>query len=281
MESKVILITGASSGIGYETAKLLAKQGHKVYGTSRSIDRVEKIKEFGAICLTLDVSNDESCKKCVEEVASREGKIDVLINNAGYGSYGPIEMVELDKGKKEFDVNLFGIARMSKLVIPYMRKQKSGRIINISSAGGRVTTYLGGWYHASKYAVEALSDSMRMELKSFGIKVCIIEPGGVKSNWGIITADHLLESGIDSPYEEICTKISNTYRKMYGENNKILTKPEIVAKNISKAVNKKHPKTRYLFGLGARPMVFMHTVLPNKVFDFIMIKMYGADKYIK
>lgn len=278
MDKKVILITGASSGIGYETAKKLSSEGHIVYGTSRNLDRVGKIKEFGANPLTLDVTLDESCKKCVENIISKEGRIDVLINNAGYGSYGPIEMVELDKAKDELEVNVYGIVRMTKLVIPYMRNQKSGRIINISSAAGRVTTYLGGWYHASKYALEALSDSLRMELKQFGIKVIIIEPGGVKSNWGIITANHLMESSKNSPYEDISNKVAKVYKEIYGGKSKLLTKPEVVAKKISKAVNRKNPKTRYLFGLGARPMIFMHWLLPNKWFDNIMKKMYEIAK---
>ncbi len=278
MDKKVILITGASSGIGYETAKILSEKGHIVYGTSRSLDRVEKIKEFGAYPLILDVASDESCKKCVDEIVSKEGRIDVLINNAGYGSYGPIEMVDLDKAKEEFDVNVYGIVRMTKLVIPYMRSQNSGRIINVSSAGGRVTTYLGGWYHASKYAVEALSDSMRMELKEFGIKVSIIEPGGIKSNWGIITADSLKEAGKNGPYEKICNKVSNIYKWIYGEKSNLLTKPDVVAKKISKAVNRKHPKTRYLFGFGAKLLIFSHWILPNKWFDNIMRKMYEIAK---
>ncbi len=234
MDKKVILITGASSGIGFETAKLLSKKGHIVYGTSRSLDRVEKIKEFGANPLSLDVTDDESCKRCVEDVISKEGRIDVLINNAGFGSYGPIEMVDLDKAREELEVNVYGVIRMTKLVIPYMRNQKEGRIVNISSAAGRVTTYLGGWYHASKYALEALSDSLRMELKSFGIKVAIIEPGGVKSNWGVITADHLLQSSKNSPYEETGKNIAKVYKELYGGKSNLLTKPEVVAKKISK-----------------------------------------------
>ena len=274
MERKIILITGASSGIGFETAKLLASQGHIVYGTSRNIDRLEVVKEFGVKPLELDVGIDESCKKCVDTIISKEGRIDVLINNAGYGSYGPIENVSIEEAKKQFDVNVYGVIKITKLIIPYMRNRKSGRIINISSAGGRVTTYLGGWYHASKYALEALSDSLRMELKEFGIKVSIIEPGRVKSNWGIIAADNLLNAGKNSPYEETCTRVAKIYKDIYGGNSKLMTKPEKVAKKISYAVNKKHPKTRYLFGFGARPMVFMHWILPNKAFDFIMKNMY-------
>lgn len=274
MKKNVILITGASSGIGFETAKMLASFGHIVYGTSRSMDRLEKLKEFGVNLLELDVSIDESCKNCINRIIEKEGKIDVLINNAGFGSYGPIETVSIEDAKKQFEVNVYGVIRVTQLVIPYMRDNGYGRIINVSSAGGRVTTYLGGWYHASKYALEALSDSLRMELKEFGIEVSIIEPGGVKSNWGLITADNLLKAGKESPYEEICTKVSNVYKMMYGGDSKLMTKPEKVAKIISKAVNKKHPKTRYLFGFGARPMLFMHCILPNKAFDYIMKKMY-------
>ncbi len=274
MDKKVILITGASSGIGFETAKILAKQGHIVYGTSRRMERLEKAKEFGIIPLELDVELGESCTNCVNKVIEKEGKIDILINNAGYGSYGPIETVSIEDAKKQFEVNVYGLIRITKLVIPYMRKQKSGRIINVSSAGGRVTTYLGGWYHASKYALEALSDSLRMELKGFGIKVSIIEPGGIKSNWGVITADNLLKSSKNSPYEEESKKVANIYKKLYGGKSNLLTKPKIVAKKISKAVNKKHPKTRYLFGFGAKLMVFMHWLLPNKAFDSIMKNMY-------
>lgn len=274
MERKIVLITGASSGIGFETAKMLASLGHIVYGTSRYIDRLEGLKEFGINPLELDVSIDDSCKKCIDTIISKEGRIDVLINNAGYGSYGPIETVSIEEAKKQFEVNVYGVIRITKLVIPYMRENKEGKIINVSSAAGRVTTYLGGWYHASKYALEALSDSLRMELKEFGIKVSIIEPGGVKSNWGLITADNLLNAGKNSLYEEICTKVSKIYKELYGGDSKLMTKPEAVAKKISCAVNKKHPKTRYLFGFGAKPLVFMHWILPNKVFDSIMKNMY-------
>ena len=274
MDKKVILITGASSGIGFETAKKLAKEGHIVYGTSRNMDRLEKAKEFGIIPLELDVELDESCKNCIDTIIKKEGKIDVLINNAGFGSYGPIETVSIEDAKKQFEVNVYGVIRITKLVIPYMRNNKSGRIINVSSAGGRVTTYLGGWYHASKYAVEALSDSLRMELKSFGIKVSIIEPGGIKSNWGVITADNLLKSSENTPYENESIKVASIYKELYGGKSNLLTKPEVVAKKISKAVNKKHPRTRYLFGFGAKLMIFAHFILPNKTFDSIMKNMY-------
>ena len=191
---KVVLITGGSSGIGYESSIMFAKNGYKVYTAARRLEKMESLKEYGITPIYLDVTDDEVCKSCVDEIINKEGKIDILINNAGYGSLGPIEMVDLEEAKKQLDVNVYGIVRITKLVVPYMRKQKSGRIINISSAAGRVTTYLGGWYHVSKYAVEALSDSLRMELKDFGIDVVIIEPGAIESARGDIAADHLEEA---------------------------------------------------------------------------------------
>ena len=194
IEKKVVLITGGSSGIGYESAIIFAKNGYKVYTAARRLEKMEALKEYGIIPIFLDVTDNEACKSCINEIIEKEEKIDILINNAGYGSYGPIEMVDLEEAKKQLEVNVYGIVRITKLVIPYMRKQKSGRIINISSAAGRVTTYLGGWYHISKYSVEALSDSLRMELKDFGIDVVIIEPGAITSAWGGITADYLEEA---------------------------------------------------------------------------------------
>ena len=176
MEKKVILITGGSTGIGLAAGKLLARQGHKVYGTSRDSSRFDKMEKEGINAIKLDVTSEESCKKCIKTIIEKEGKIDVLINNAGYGFYGPIEEVEIEEAKVQLEVNVFGLVRMTQLVLPYMRNEKRGKIINVSSVAGRVTTYLGGWYHASKYALEALSDSMRMEFKKFGVKVSIIEP---------------------------------------------------------------------------------------------------------
>ena len=150
METKVIIITGASSGIGYSTAEYLAKQGHKVYGAARRTEKMEPLRQSGVAPLKMDVTDEASVKEAVAEVIKQEGRIDVLVNNAGYGSYGAIEDVTLDEARKQFEVNVFGLAAITKEVLPYMRKQKSGRIINVSSMGGRVTTYFGAWYHATK-----------------------------------------------------------------------------------------------------------------------------------
>ena len=166
---KVILLTGASSGIGYQTAESLSKEGHVVYGAARRIEKMETLKQFGVKPIYLDVTDEESIKSAIDTIIRNEGRIDVLINNAGYGSYGAIEDVEINEARRQFEVNLFGLARLVQLVLPHMRKQKSGRIINVSSMGGRLTTYFGAWYHATKYALEAFSDALRMEVADFGI----------------------------------------------------------------------------------------------------------------
>lgn len=163
---KVILLTGASSGIGYQTAESLAKEGHVVYGAVRRTEKMETLKQFGVKPMYLDVTDEESIKSVIDTIIGNEGRIDVLINNAGYGSFGAVEDVDISEAKMQFEVNLFGLARLVQLVLPHMRKQKSGRIINVSSMGGRMTSYFGGWYHATKYALEAFSDALRMEVET-------------------------------------------------------------------------------------------------------------------
>ena len=265
MEKRVVLITGASSGIGYDTAVLLAKQGHKVYAGARRLQKMEKLKAYGVTTIELDVTDEASIEKAVNTVLEKENRIDVLINNAGYGYYGAIEDVSSDEAKRQFEVNVFGLTEITKKVLPIMRENRFGRIINISSVAGRVVNYLGGWYHASKYALEALSDALRMETKEFGIDVVLIEPGGIKTEWGIIAADNLKQSAKGGVYEQTATIVAENLKKHYSGN--ILSDPSVVSRAISKAVNRKHPKARYLIGFGAKSLVFLHTVLPVRLFD--------------
>ena len=265
---KVILLTGASSGIGYQTAESLAKEGHVVYGAARRIEKMETLKQFGVKPMYLDVTYEESIKSAIDTIIGNEGRIDVLINNAGYGSYGAIEDVEISEAKMQFEVNLFGLARLVQLVLPHMRKQKSGRIINVSSMGGRMTSYFGGWYHATKYALEAFSDALRMEVADFGIDVSLIEPGGIKTDWGIIAADKLANSAKGGAYEKEASKTAEGMKKQYSGN--MLSNPIVITKAISKAVNSNRPKARYLIGFMGKPLVFLHTILPARVFDKIM-----------
>lgn len=268
MERKVIIITGASSGIGYQTAEMLAQQGHVVYGVARRLEKMEPLKTFGATPLQMDVTAEESIDKAIETVIEAEGKIDILINNAGYGSYGAIEDVSIDEARRQFDVNIFGLALLTKKVLPHMRQQHSGTIINIGSMGGRFTTYFGAWYHATKYALEAFSDALRMETRPFGINVVLIEPGGIKTPWGTIAANHLEESAKGGAYEQQAQKTAEGMRKLYS--GSMMSHPKVVAKAISRAVNSHHPKARYLIGFGAKPLVLMHTLLPTRWFDWIM-----------
>ena len=267
---KIILLTGASSGIGKQTAEFLAKEGHKVYGGARRVNEMESLKAFGVVPISLDVTDENSIKNAVGEIIQNEGRIDVLVNNAGYGSYGAIEDVTMEEARGQFEVNLFGLARLTKEVLPHMRKQKSGRIVNVTSMGGRLVTYLGAWYHATKYAVEAFSDALRMEVKEFGIEVSIVEPGGIKTNFGDVAAEKLEKAAKGGAYEKISFKVAEGIRKNYSGN--MLSDPIIVSKAISKAVNSRKPKARYLIGFMAKPFVFLHTILPTSWFDWIMKK---------
>ena len=211
---KVILLTGASSGIGYQTTENLAKEGHVVYGAARRIEKMETLKQFGVKPIYLDATDEESIKSAIDTIIGNEGRIDVLINNAGYGSFGAVEDVDISEAKMQFEVNLFGLARLLQLVLPHMRKQKSGRIINVSSMGGRLTTYFGAWYHATKYALEAFSDALRMEVSDFGIDVSLIEPGGIKTDWGIIAANKLANSAKGGAYEKEAMKTAKGMKKL-------------------------------------------------------------------
>ena len=274
--AKVILITGASSGIGFDAAATLSRQGHRVYAAARRVERMEPLKELGVVPLRMDVTDEASMEAGVRTVLEAEGRIDVLVNNAGYGYFGAIENVSLEEAHKQLEVNVFGLARMCQLVLPSMREQGSGRIINTSSIAGKAVIYFGGWYHVSKYSVEALSDALRMEVKPFGIDVALIEPGGIRTDWGLIAADHLAESSKGTPYEKEGVRESETLRKAYSI--RLLSKPQVVTRAISKAINRKHPRARYRIGFGADTLVFFHTLLPTRWWD-AMVREGGKIKF--
>ena len=265
---KVILLTGASSGIGYQTAESLAKEGHIVYGAARRTEKMETLKQFGVKPIYLDVTDEESIKSAIDTIIGNEGRIDILINNAGYGSYGAIEDVEINEARRQFEVNLFGLARLVQLVLPHMRKQKAGRIINVSSMGGRMTSYFGGWYHATNYAIEEFCVALRLDVGDFGIDFSLFEPGLIKTDWGIIAANKLADSSKGGAYEKEALRTSEGMKKQYSGN--MGSNPIVITKAISKAVNSRRPKARYLIGFMAKPLVFLHTILPARVFDKIM-----------
>ena len=266
--TKVVLITGASSGIGFDAARTLARQGHRVYAAARRVDRMEPLKADGVVPIGMDVTDETSLQDGVGAVLAAEGRIDVLVNNAGYGYFGAIENVPLEEARRQLEVNVFGLARLCQLVLPAMRGQGSGRIVNISSVAGKAVLLFGGWYHVSKYSVEALSDALRMEMKPFGIDVVLIEPGGIRTDWGLIAADHLAESSAGTPYEEEGLQESRTLRKAYSI--RLLSRPAVVTRAISRAVNSKRPRTRYRIGFGSGILVLSHALLPDRWWDALM-----------
>lgn len=269
----IILVTGASSGIGYESSILLAKKGHKVYGAARRVERMEPLKEYGITPMSLDVTSEESMQRCVADILAAEGRIDVLVNNAGYGYFGAIENVTLDEARRQLEVNVFGLARLTQLVLPSMREHGSGRIVNVGSVVGRVVLPFGGWYHVSKYSVEALSDALRMELKPFGIDVALIEPGGINTEWGHIAADHLEESCKDTPYAQSAQKEARLMHIAYS--GKYLARPTCVSRAIGKAVTARHPRHRYHPGTGSRFLLWLHAILPVRWWDAIWRRFLG------
>lgn len=274
--NKTVWITGASSGIGKAAARRFLQNGYTVFAGARRTERMNDLKRMGARILYLDVTDEKSCRSFVRAAFEQTGRVDILVNNAGYGEYGPIETVSEEKAKRELDTVLFGAVRMAKLCAPLMREQKAGRIVNVISAGGRAVTYLGGWYHAAKFALEAISDSLRTELEPQGIKVVVIEPGGVSSAFGEQAAENLSVSVKGSVYEEEGEAVAEVYRRVYGGRNKMLTSPDRAAEAICKAATVKHPKTRYLFGFGARSLLTLHALLPQRTYDRLMRRMFTA-----
>ena len=268
MKRKVVLITGASSGIGYDTALMLANRGHKVYAAARRVEKMEPLKASGVVPIRMDVTDDQSMVDGVRQVLEAEGCIDVLVNNAGYGYFGAIENVSMEEARRQVEVNVFGLARLCQLVLPSMRAQHSGRIVNLSSVAGRTVILFGGWYHVTKYSVEALSDAMRMELKPFGIDVVKIEPGAIKTDWGLIAADHLKESSEGTAYEVTGRQWADAMR--WGYSSRYLSSPRVITRAIIRAIESRHPRTRYCTGRFARLMLFSHNVLPPRWWDALM-----------
>lgn len=256
---KTVLVTGASSGIGKATAIYLAQNGYDVYGGARRVEKLQELASYGVKPVVLDVTNDDSMVACIKQI----GRVDILVNSAGLGSYGAIEDVPMAEAKNQLDINLFGVARLIQLVLPGMRANKYGKIINISSVGGKVGLPLGGWYHASKFAIEGLSDALRNEVKPFGIDVIVIEPGGTQSEMMAIGGADLMRVSGDTAYKGMAAGIS----KMYGTMEKGAADPIVIAKLIRKGIEAKCPKTRYIGGTMAKPMLFMRKLLSDRLFD--------------
>ena len=274
--TRTALVTGASSGIGEETARRLQGLGYTVYGAARRTDRLEKLAAEGVRPLAMDVTDDASMTAGIARIIEETGRIDVLVNNAGYGSYGAIEDVPIDEARRQFEVNLFGLGRLVQLVTPHLRGQKSGTIINISSMGGRLTTPLGGWYHATKYAVEALSDALRMELKPFGIDVVLVEPGGIRTEWAGIAADHLEETAEGSAYSDQIRAVAGSMRNESVQRRQ--SPPAVIANAVEKIVTARKPRTRYAVGFMAKPLITARRVLPDRAFDRVISAALGVPR---
>jgi len=268
---KVILVTGASSGMGKDFALELLKRGHLVYGMARRVDRMQDIVEAGGKAVGLDITDEAQIEKAVQQIKEEQGRVDVLINNAGYAVYGTVEEVPIDMARRQFEVNMFGLASLTQKIIPLMREQKSGKIINISSMGGKVYTPMGAWYHATKHALEGWSDCMRLELKPFGIDVVIIEPGGIATEFGDVFAQNLQGDTENGPYASSLKKILGTMEEMGTDR---LSPPSVITNLIIKAVDSAKPKTRYVAGAFAKPMMFMRKYLGDRAFDNILMRQF-------
>ncbi len=268
------MITGASSGIGKATSAMLAGKGWRVYACARRVESMQDLTGSGAIPLKLDVTDKLQCRAAVEEVLRKEGRIDALVNNAGYGSYGALEEVEDEEARRQFDVNVFGLMGLTRLVLPHMRAQKNGRIVNVSSIGGRMTTPMGGWYHATKFALEALSDSLRTEVKPFGIDVVVIRPGLVSTAWGGIAKENLLAASGSGPYSELAGDVANVLEAAGRRGRWPMTpaSPEVIARVIEHALETNRPKTRYAAPCHAKLFLFFRWLLPDCVFDKMVMK---------
>lgn len=265
MASLVILITGASSGMGKAFALALLRKGHIVYGAARRVEAMRELTDAGGHALAMDVTDDAALRVGVERILQEQGRIDVLINNAGYAVYGSVEETDLADARRQFEVNLFGLARLTQLVVPYMRAQGRGRIINISSMGGRIYTPLGAWYHASKHALEGWSDCLRLELAAFGIDVVVVQPGIIRTGFvDVMMAPMIARSG-SGPYGALARKVAK------GGEGGVMgfqgSDPGVIARVVVKAVEAGRPRTRYAAGFLARPLMFLRKWFGDRVFD--------------
>ncbi len=272
---KIALVTGASSGIGEATVKRLMADGYIVYAAARRTDRMEGLHAAGARLIALDLTGDASIVAAINKIQSETGRLDVLVNNAGYGSYGALEDVPMEEARRQFEVNLFGAARLCQLVLPMMRTQMSGRIVNVTPIGGKFGEPFGAWYHATKFALEGLSDCLRLELKPFGIDVVVIEPGAIKTEWGGIAHDSLLKMSGDTAYGPYARRHAKMHER--AGTSGFGSEPKVVADTIGRSVATSRPRTRYATGGGAPVFMFLVDWLPDRMLDTLMWRMSQAN----
>ncbi len=259
------LVTGASSGMGKTIAGRLIADGYLVYVAARSVEKMADLAALGAIPLRMDISKEDDIVAAVRTITEKSGGVDVLVNNAGFGLYGPVEEIPLDEARYQFEVNVFGPARLTQLLLPAMRARGAGTIVNITSMGGKIYTVLGAWYHATKHALEGWSDSLRLELEPFGIRVVVIEPGLIETGFGDAASRGILERSGTGPYGKLAQRVAASIDRSYGSGQG--TDPKVIADVVGKALLSARPKTRYAAGKYARMMIWVRKWLGDRVFD--------------
>ncbi len=268
-EKKTALVTGASSGMGKAIARRLIDDGYQVYVAARSLDKMADLATLGAQPIRMDISCDEEIVSGVNTILSQTDGVDVLVNNAGFGLYGPVEEISIDEARYQFEVNLFGAARLTQLLLPAMRSRHSGRIINVTSMGGKMYSVLGAWYHATKHALEGWSDCLRLEVGGFGIKVVIVEPGVIETGFGDAASETIVKRSDSGPYGHLVKRVSTAIKKTYGQGTG--SDPAVVAEVVSRAVKKDNPQTRYAVGKFAKMLIRMRVWLGDRLFDRIIL----------
>ena len=282
MTAGSVLITGCSSGIGQAAALALHEAGRTVVATARNPDTLSGLAGRGLRTLALDVTDESSMRAAVDAA----GPIDVLVNNAGYGLYGTVEQLPMAEIRRQFETNFFGLVRLTQLVLPGMRAAGGGRILNVSSMGGRATLPGGAFYHASKYAVEALSDALRMEVARFGIDVVLIEPGPVRTPWNDVAAGSVAASAANGspangngngadPYAGFKDAVTAAFSTATdGPLARFSSSADDIAKVITRAVTARRPRTRYLINPVARTTVTLRRWLPDRAYDAVLRRQY-------
>jgi NAD(P)-dependent dehydrogenase (short-subunit alcohol dehydrogenase family) len=268
--SKAVLITGCSSGIGYATAERLAKAGWPVYASARRVESLRGLEGAGCKTLALDVEDEGSMKRAVETIERAEGAVGVLLNNAGYSQSGAIESVSMDKVRRQFETNVFGLVRLTQLVLPRMRAQGWGKVINVSSMGGRFTFPGGGFYHATKHAVEAISDALRFEVRGFGIDVVVIEPGLIRTSFGEAAVDNMASVvGGNGPYADFNAAVAKATKEVYEKGPLAMLggAPDAVAKVIERALAAKRPRARYSVTASAKMLLAQRRLMSDALWD--------------
>ena len=283
--SKAVLITGCSSGIGRATALRLVHSGWRVYATARRPEAIAELQDAGCRTLALDVTSEPSMSTAVEEVERAEGAVGVLINNAGYSQSGAIETVSIDAARRQFETNVFGLVRLTQLVLPKMRAQRWGKIVNVGSMGGRVTFPGGGYYHATKHALEAISDALRFELRGFGIDVILLEPGLITTDFGEVAAASMSENSSnsppdgDDPYAQFNATVGAVTKGAYdGPMRRLGAGPERVAKAIEKALTRRRPPARITITPSAKLTIGTRRVLSDRAWDAAMRRQFPQPR---